>query len=277
MPPLLKRFAGAALLLVAVPACAGPVTSAIYPAPQAPLTLDGLPTSSRFVPVTTVDGLKLTGIIAPGKPDRPLLLLLHGNGSSAATALKLFAPLLDDGYGIFAAEYRGYSGNAGKPSEAGLVEDAAAFLAAARTQAAGRPIWIVGHSLGGGVGLALSRRTRLDLLVTIGTFTRIRDMAPSLARALVPNEYRNIDAVPVVDEPYYLVHGLRDQIVPWQQGEALHKAAKGRAGGSFLIADGLHNPRGPDLRAIFAAIADRQAGRSPALPANLRWVPFPNN
>jgi pimeloyl-ACP methyl ester carboxylesterase len=276
MPPLLTRAALLALLMSA-PACANPVTDRIYPAPQAPLTLDGLPAGSRFVPVTTADGLKLTGIIAPGKADRPLLLLLHGNGSSAATALRLFAPLLDDGYGILAAEYRGYSGHAGKPSEAGLVEDAAAFLAAARTQAAGRPIWIVGYSLGGGVGLALSRRARLDLLVTIGTFTRIRDMAPSLARALVPNEYRNIDAVPMVDEPFYLVHGLRDQIVPWQHGEALHKAAKGRAGGSFLITDGLHHPRGPDLRAIFAAIVDRQAGRSPALPANLRWVAFPTS
>jgi pimeloyl-ACP methyl ester carboxylesterase len=276
MPSLLTRAALLALLLGA-PACANPITDRIYPAPQAPLTLGGLPAGSRFVPVVTSDGLKLTGILAPGRSDRPLLLLLHGNGSSAATALRLFAPLLEDGYGILSAEYRGYSGNAGKPNEAGLVADAAAFLAAARVEAAGRPVWVVGHSLGGGVGLALSRTTRLDLLVTYGTFTRIRDMAPGIARALVPNEYRNIDAVPLLDEPYYLIQGLGDQLVPCQQGEALHKAAKGRTGGSFLVADGLHHPLGADLRALFAAIAERQASKAPTLAANLRWIPFPSN
>ena len=126
------------------------------------------------------------------------------------------------------------------------------------------------------VGLSLARTEKLDLLVTIGTFTGIRDMAPAMARALVPDDYRNLSAVPLLDEPYYLVHGLRDQIVPWQQGEALHKVAKGRIGGSFLITDGLHHPRPADLTAIFAQLLARQSGNSPPLPGNLRFVAFPS-
>jgi fermentation-respiration switch protein FrsA (DUF1100 family) len=248
--------------LGATPACGNPVSGRIYPAPQAPLSLEGLPSGSRFVPVSTADGLTMKGILSPGRPDRPLLLVFHGNGSSAATAMRWLAPLGQDGYRILAAEYRGYSGNAGRPSEAGLRADARAFLAAARAEAAGQPVWVIGHSLGGGVGLSLSRVEKLDLLITVGTFTRLRDMAPAIARALVPDEYRNIDAVKAIDEPLFIIHGVRDDVVPWQQGEALHKAAAGKLGCSFVLRDGDHQPPASDLRIILNKIGADPGGRA---------------
>ncbi len=268
MPSLLTRAGIATLLFLAVPACANPVTRSIYPAPQAPLTLDGLPAGSRMVPVTTADGLKLSGILSPGRADRPLLLVFHGNASSAATALAWLSPLGHDGFRILSAEYRGYSGNPGRPSEAGLLADARAFLLAARAEAAGQPVWVVGHSLGGGVALALSRTEKLDALVTIGTFSRLRDMAPALARGLVPNEYRNREAVEALDEPLYLIHGSRDGVVPVTHGKALFEAAAGKQGGAFVLRNADHVPPAADLRPVFAAIDAAQANRSlPALPA----------
>jgi fermentation-respiration switch protein FrsA (DUF1100 family) len=275
VPALLSRAALLALLVVAVPACANPVSSAIYPAPQVPLTLDGLPSGSRMVPVTTADGLKLSGILSPGGTDRPLLLVFHGNASSAATALSWLSPLQQDGFRILSAEYRGYSGNAGRPSEAGLLADARAFLAAARAEAAGQPIWVVGHSLGGGVALSLSRAEALDAVVTIGTFTRIRDMAPALARAFVPNEYRNLDAVKALEEPLFLIHGSRDDVIPVAHGKALFDAAAGKNGGAFVIRSADHVPEAADLRLIFAAIDADLAGKPlPALTADIQAVRF---
>ncbi|GAA4016067.1 alpha/beta hydrolase [Sphingomonas swuensis] len=275
MPPLLIRAALLSTLLVAAPACGSPVTDRIYPAPQEALTLAGLPSGSKFLPVTTRDGVKLTGILAPGRADRPLLLVFHGNASSATTALRWLGPLTEDGYRILSAEYRGYSGNAGKPSEAGLVQDAAAFLAAARIEAGGQPVWVVGHSLGGGVALALSRSEKLDALVTIGTFTRIRDMAPTLARALVPDEFRNADAARALDEPWYLIHGSRDDVVPVTHGKALFDLAAGKDGRAFVIRDADHRPAVRDLRSILAAIAASQAKQPlPPLSANVMTSSF---
>ena len=276
-----RNLTGGALAAVMI-GCAqasGPVTSRIYPAPSERLSLERLPAGSRMVEVRTADGLRLQGIVAPGKTDRPLLLLLHGNGSSAATALQWLEPLVADGFGIVSAEYRGYSGNPGKPSEAGLVQDASAFLALARAEAAGRPIWLVGHSLGGGVALSLARRERLDAVITIGTFTRLRDMASGIVRGVLPNEYRNEEAVAALDEPLYIVHGLRDDIVPWRQGEALHKAAgrSKRHGASFVISSAGHQPEAADLRSVLQTILQqRTSGRwnTSLLPQSVALIPF---
>lgn len=283
MPAVLTLGRTAALAVVlaglAAPADARSVSSRIYPAPTEPLSLAGLPSGTRLVEVSTADGLRLKGMVAPGRAERPLLLVLHGNGSSAATALRWLAPLVAGGYGIVAAEYRGYSGNAGKPSEAGLAADAAAFLALARQEAAGREIWTVGHSLGGGVALSLARRETLAAIVTIGAFTRLRDMAPGLARALVPNEYRNTEAVAGLDEPLYVVHGLQDAIVPWQHGETLHKNASEakRPGASFAIRTAGHQPAASDLLAILDVIGEqRRSGRwnIGRLPEAVLLIPF---
>lgn len=276
MPSLLTRGLPAALLLLAAPACAGPVSSRIYPAPQDSISLEGSPPGSRFVDVATADGLKLKGIYSAGQPGRPLLLVFHGNASSAETALKWLAPLKEEGFGILAASYRGYSGQPGRPSEAGLLADARAFLAAARAEAAGRPVWVVGHSLGGGVALALSRTETFDALVTIGTFTRLRDMAPGIARSLVPDEYRNADAVKALDEPFFLIHGSRDGVVPVTHGKALFDLATGKRGGAFVLRAADHVPAATDLRRIFAAIEADLTGRPPpALPAEIQAARFP--
>ena len=281
MAALLKAGCAAALVLALAggQADAGPVSKRIYPAPTKPLSLAGLPAGSGLVEVRAADGLRLQGLAAPGLADRPLLLLLHGNGSSAATALQWFGPLVASGYGIVAAEYRGYSGNPGTPSEAGLTADAAAFLALARREAGAREVWVVGHSLGGAVALSLARREKLAAVVTIGTFTRLRDMAPGLARSFVPNEYRNQDAVPQLDEPLYVVHGLSDAVVPWQHGEMLHKLAgkAGRHGASFAIQGAGHQPAAGELGAILDAIASqRRSGKwdSAQLPASVSLIPF---
>lgn len=275
MSPLLTRALLASLLMLAAPACAGPISSLIYPAPQSPITLDGLPQGTRFVTATTRDDLELKGVLSPGRSDMPLLLVFHGNASSAQSTLQWLAPLGSDGYRILVASYRGYSGQRGRPSEAGLVMDARAFLAAARAEAAGQPVWIIGHSLGGGVALALSRDEKLDALVTIGTFSRLRDMAPRVGRALVPDEYRNADAVRSLGAPLFIIHGVRDAVVPWQQGEALHRAAASKRGRSFVLRDADHVPAADTLRLIFAAIAADLSGKPlPTLPVGIKVVRF---
>ena len=269
----------AAALLMSGHVQAGPVSSRIYPAPTSPLTSDALPPNARLIQVATSDGLHLRGAVADGSADRPFLLVLHGNASSAAGTMTWLDPLAKAGFGVLAAEYRGYSGNPGNPSEAGLVKDAKAFLTEARKLAGTRPVWVVGHSLGGAVGLSLSRSERLDLLVTVGTFTRLRDMVSGLARGLVPNEYDNRLAVKALDEPWYLVHGTGDEVVPWQQGEELHRIAGSakRLGASFVILGGSHRPNAATMQAILSTIEAERTGRKLStehLPGTVKLIPF---
>lgn len=271
--------AGFVAVIAASIAFASPVTRSIYPAPTEPLALDGLPANSRFIAVTTVDGLALKGIVVAPQTGMPLLRVFHGNASSASGTVRWFAPLIARGYGVLAAEYRGYSGLPGTPSEAGLGHDADSFNEAARAEAKGAPVWLVGHSLGGGVALNLAMRHRFDMVATIGTFTRIRDMAPGIARAFVPDAYRNMTNVPRLRDPYILIHGTKDDVVPAGMGNALHNAASKVKldGASFVMIDTGHQPEAEKLLAIFdAARAWRGTGKwdAKALPRDVKLVPF---
>jgi fermentation-respiration switch protein FrsA (DUF1100 family) len=216
----MSRVARALLpcLLLAAPAAAQ-VHDRIYPAPNAPVSVEGLPAGATIDAVRTTDGLSLKGIEIAPRNGKPTLLVFHGNASSAMGSVRWFAPLIAEGYGVVAAEYREYSGNPGKADEAGLAADADAFYARARSLAGTGKLIVVGHSLGGGVAFGLATRQHLDALVTIGAFTRLRAMAPRLLRAAVPDAYDNEAAIAKLDEPLYMIHGTADDTVPWQQGE----------------------------------------------------------
>lgn len=252
----------------------------IYPAPTAPLSLAGLPDGAAFVTVTTADGVTLKGIEVPPRDSKPTFLMFHGNGSAASRTVSWLSPLIAEGYGVVAAEYREYSGNPGRASEKGLAADADAFYARTRTVAGGGKLIVVGHSLGGGVALGLSRRQTLDALVTVGTFSSLSDMAPAFARPLLTDRYDNKGAVGALNEPYYLIHGDADDVVPFSQGQVLGMAAHAahRQGAMFTVHGAGHAPDTPTLAAILRAVAAKtQANGGPIkaeLPTTVALAPF---
>jgi fermentation-respiration switch protein FrsA (DUF1100 family) len=249
-----------------------------YPAPDVPLSLSGLPPEARFVTVATADGWQIRGIEVPPRGDKPVLLVFHGNGAAASDTIDWFAPLIARGYGVVAADYRGYNGNPGRPSAAGLAADADAFYLRARALAAGRPVLVIGHSLGGGVAFELARTHKLDALVTIGAFSSLRDMAPRSLRLLVPDDYRNVSIVPQLDEPWFLVHGQRDTVVSPHNGTVLLAAARrsGREGAAFVLPDAGHVPPGRSVEAIVDQIEQWRAGGriAPAAIPGMRVILF---
>lgn len=274
---MIRHVAAVLVLAWSVPAPAQSIHDRIYQPPLTPLSLAGLPGGAALTHVSTADGLSLTGIDIAGGPDRPVLLVLHGNGSGADATARWFAPLAARGYGLVLAEYRGYSANPGRPDERGLAADADAFLAHAKTIAGARRVIVIGHSLGGGVAFGLARRQRLDALVTIGTFTGLRAMAPKIARAFIGDRYDNLGAVPTLDEPFFLIHGTADETVPATMGNALHNAALTgqRQGASFVLVGADHHPDGALIADVIDTIAARLDGREPpALPPTVKVFPF---
>lgn len=273
----MKRSALLAAMLLAAPVAAGPIHDRTYPAPTAPLSVEGLLAGTTLVRVTTADGLTLAGIEVPGSPDKPVLLFFHGNASAASGTVAWFAPLVAQGYGIVAAEYRGYSANPGRADERGLAADADAWFARARAMAGTRRVIVVGHSLGAGVAFKLARRERLDALVTIGAFTGLRAMAPKVARAFISDRYDNLGAVPTLDEPWFLLHGTADDVVPASEGNRLHNAAvtAHRQGASFVLDGAGHRPDGALVATVIAMIDAHLAGATwPTMPTRVRLFPF---
>ena len=83
----------------------------------------------REVILTTEDGLSLLSWYLPARPGRPVIAYFHGNGGHIGYRVERLLRFAREGCGMLMAEYRGYGGNPGAPSEIGFYADGRAALA----------------------------------------------------------------------------------------------------------------------------------------------------
>jgi uncharacterized protein len=89
----------------------------------APRAVD-LPEAEEVV-LDTADGERVIVWHVQPRQGRPVFLYFHGKGGSLRWRDERFRALIDDGSGLVALSYRGYGGSSGRPTERGLIEDAA--------------------------------------------------------------------------------------------------------------------------------------------------------
>ena len=199
----------------------------IYPVP--PLRQD-VPGGFEQVAYETDDGLVLRAGYRRANGDRPTLLFFHGNGASWQSTAFVTQVLAGQGYGVLAAEYRGYNGNAGTPSEQGLYADgraAYAFLRDAGLSA--QDIVLVGNSIGSGVATHLATEREARALVLISPFdsleeTASRNMRWLPVRQLLRDRYDNSGKFPHLTMPILVLHGEDDALIALDQAQALATA-----------------------------------------------------
>ncbi|HTK85234.1 MAG TPA: alpha/beta fold hydrolase [Patescibacteria group bacterium] len=185
------------------------------------------------VNVTTADGLTLYGWYkAPAKPDKPLLLMFHGNAGNIGTRNYKARFWLDHGYGVLMAEYRGYGGNAGNPTEQGLYQDGRAFLKWLFAQGfVPSQIVLKGESLGTGVATQMATENpNVRALVLESPFRSTSSVAKRRyffvpVELLMKDRYENLSKIKTIKAPLLIVHGLLDTVVPYEEGKALFDAA----------------------------------------------------
>lgn len=212
---------------LALTGCAGTIRDRIY----FPTTLADTPVSfageaPRAVAARTADGLDLAGYYWPADAGNgTLVVYFHGNGNNQLVGAARAEPLRTGGHGVLVASYRGYGGNPGSPSETGLFADADAWMAKARELAPDAKIYLFGHSLGGAMALEMAARQEVAGVATLGTFARLADQAPRIARGIIPDRYDNVAAIRRVSEPVLLLHGTADDVVAFAAAEELAAAA----------------------------------------------------
>ncbi|TCM16899.1 hypothetical protein EDF56_10611 [Novosphingobium sp. PhB165] len=203
--------------------------SIVYPAHPHPA-----PTPSGFERVTlhTDDGLALTAAWRPAAPGKRTVLFFHGNGDNLPGAAKATQRLADAGYGVLLADYRGYSGNPGKPTETGLIRDGEAARAFLETKGVTAPsLILMGASLGTGVATRLAHDHAPAALVLVSPFTSLPDVAARMfrwlpVRMLLLDRFESLTVMPGVAAPVLVLHARDDRLIPFAQGEALAKAAR---------------------------------------------------
>src|SRR5215469_7044458 len=110
-----------------------------------------------MVKTTAADGITVTHWYAPPRDAAPVVVLFHGNGGTVTDLASWGAAFRSRDWGVLLADYRGYSGNPGKPSEAGVYADARAVLDWLSAQGIDeRRTVLLGWSLGTGVAVQMA-------------------------------------------------------------------------------------------------------------------------
>src|SRR3954471_19575367 len=240
-PRVLRAVLGAAVVVVLLAVL---VTGALWalqrrlvyfpdagPAAPAAAVLPG----AREVELHTADGLALAAWFLPAAdPAAPAVLVANGNGGNRSLRAPLAAALRQAGLAVLLFDYRGYAGNPGSPSEAGLALDvraARSFLVDDAGVPAARLLYL-GESLGAAVVTELATEHPPAGLVLRSPFIDLAAVGavhyPFLpVRALLRDRYPVAERIATIRVPTTVVLGDADSIVPPAQSRAVAAAAAG--------------------------------------------------
>jgi uncharacterized protein len=264
-------LAGVAGLAVGV-AWLGQDTLVYHPDRSSPGSAASTVDGGVDVTLVTADGLDLAAWFVPPSPevrDREVaVLVMPGNGGNRLGRAELAELLAERGLAILLLDYRGYGGNPGRPTEAGLALDAQAAqrALAERGYPPERTIYF-GESLGAGVAAALQAEVPPAGLLLRSPFTSFADVAahhyPFLpVEALLRDRYTVLDHLAATQVPVTVVHGDRDDIVPPAQSEAVARAAP-RLVEHLVLPGAGHNDAvmfGPKIADAVVRLADHAVG-----------------
>lgn len=191
---------------------------------RTPPAVAGFPQAEEVV-LDTADGERVITWHVPPRDDKPLVLYFHGNGGALNLRVDRFRKIVAQGVGLLALSYRGYGGSSGRPSEAGLIEDARAAYAFAAERYAGR-IAVWGESLGTAVAIAIASEKPVTHVILDAPFTAAVDVAADLyrflpVRTLMKDPFRSDLRIRNVTAPVLILHGEADTIIPIRYAERL--------------------------------------------------------
>jgi hypothetical protein len=194
------------------------------------------PSGFTEIVTQTADGLNLTHwYLPPARPEAGVVIVLHGNAGNRAGSYWKFRDIHDWGHGLLLADYRGYGGNPGAPSEEGLIADARSVLDWLAGQGVpGARVVLYGESLGSGVASALAAERTVAGVVLEAPFTSVADLAQQQywyvpARQLVRDRFDSRARIGEVSAPILILHGDQDPTIPVDHSVALAKAAGANA------------------------------------------------
>ncbi len=182
---------------------------------------------------TARDGVRLHGWHIPHREARSTLVWFHGNAGNISHRIDNIKRLHDKvAVNIFIFDYRGYGRSAGIASEEGTYLDGEAALDLVRKELAAEPgkTVLFGRSLGAAIAAEMANRYAVQALILESPFISI----PEMARVVLPflpigpllqTRYDTRAKIQSVTVPVLVLHGDRDEVVPFAQGKKVFDAA----------------------------------------------------
>jgi hypothetical protein len=200
-----------------------------------PETVHTAPAAAGFadaseLTLTTSDGERIVAWYVPPTGDKPLILYFHGNGGALRYRVERFKKLVGDGIGLLGIDYRGYAGSTGSPSEHGLIADGEAAYEFAAAHYPVKQIVLWGESLGTGVAVALAAEKPVGRVILEAPFTSAAAVGAQRywylpVALLMRDQFHSDQRIGKVTAPLLILHGAKDQVVPYAMGERMFELA----------------------------------------------------
>jgi fermentation-respiration switch protein FrsA (DUF1100 family) len=160
------------------------------------------------------------------RPGPAALLYFGGNAEDVAGTVDSLVAAIPD-RSLYLVNYRGYGGSTGRPTEAGLRQDAIAIYDDVRRRHT--DVAVMGRSLGSGVAVQLASVRPVERLVLVTAFDSLANVAAAHfawlpVRTLLKDRYESVARAPDVSARVLMVVAERDEIVPRARSNALVSA-----------------------------------------------------
>ena len=158
------------------------------------------------------------------------IIIFHGNAGSAIDRSYYSDVLVKLGYRVLLAEYPGYGGRSGKPSEKVFVADARKTIKLIH-QEYGSPLYVWGESLGSGVVASTVSDSKLpvDGIVLITPWDSLPNLAKTLYNSfpvkwLVLDKFDSVNNLKSFPGNIGILIAGKDEVIPPDLGNNLYKS-----------------------------------------------------
>jgi len=171
------------------------------------------------------------------------LLIFHGNAGDLSNRIYKLNELNKLEINILLISWRGFSGNKGSPTEKNLYKDAeAAIKWLNKKNVSNNQIILYGESLGTGVAVEMANKDDFNSIILESPFTSIENSAkiyyPYLpVKYLLKDRYDSISKINMVKSPIMIMHGEKDDVVPFSMGKKLFEKANSPKHSYFTSTD----------------------------------------
>ncbi len=159
------------------------------------------------------------------------LIFFHGNAGDLTNRVHKLNKLNDLDINILLISWRGFSGNKGHPTESNLYQDAQKSINWLNNIGVkNSQIILYGESLGTGVAVELGKKNIYNSVILESPFTSIENAAkiyyPFLPVSLIlKDRFDTISKIRTLKLPILIMHGKKDDIVPFFMGKELFEEA----------------------------------------------------
>ncbi len=179
----------------------------------------------------------------PTGENKANIFLIHGAGGNVSSYRNLIKPLTDNGFAVYALDWRGYGKSTGFPNYKGVMKDTEIAFQDFSSKIAQDSLKTIvyGMSLGGPMAIKITKdnQSKVNLLVLDGTVESAQSLAIDYApvdylkeKAKKSPEKFNQDYIGVRDIaeinniPKLIIHSRMDRDVPFKRGQNVFNSAK---------------------------------------------------